>query len=102
MSSDAPPTLKSATRNYPELAKALASISAGDSIRIHKKIRINSMHSWNHEIIASFSHVDFLSTGLATDRVPEDDVVLVCIHFCKQNGELGSVILDDQTSLEKV
>ncbi|MFM7113825.1 MAG: hypothetical protein ACKO26_22035 [Planctomycetota bacterium] len=102
MSTGALPTLKSATRDYPALAKVLGSISAGDTIRIHKKLRINSMHSWNHEIVVNFSHFDFLSTGLATDRVPEDDVVLVCIHFCKQNGELGSVILDDQTTLEKM
>lgn len=94
-------TGRSATRNYTEIAALLHSLASGDPILIRKTLRINSLHSWEHEIDCIFSHVNHLSTGLATDRVPEDDVVLVCVHFRKTNGELGSVILDDQTHIEK-
>ncbi len=34
-----------------------------------------------------FRNVNFLATGLATDRVPEDDIVVVTVHFTKDNGE---------------
>ena len=93
---------KSATRDYTNLAKLLETLKPGDKILIRKTLRINSLNSWEHEIQGEFCHVNHLSTGLATDRVPEDDVVLVCVHFQKSNKELGSVILDDQTRIEKI
>ena len=40
--------------------------------------------------------LNYLATGLATDRVPEDDVILVAVHFTKDNGELSSITLDDR------
>jgi hypothetical protein len=95
-------TGRSATRDYHELGARLATLVPGDQIRIRKTLRINSFQSWDHTLSCTFSHVNHLSTGLATDRVPEDDIVLVCVHFSKQNGELGSIILDDHTQVEKV
>jgi hypothetical protein len=44
--------------------------------------------------------VKYLVTGLATDRVPEDDIVVVSVHFTKDNGELSSVTLDEQSQVE--
>jgi len=93
---------KSATRDYTSLAGLLESLKHGDKIFIRKILRINSLNSWIHQVQCEFSHVNHLSTGLATDRVPQDDVVLVCVHFRKPNGELGSVILDDYTHIEKI
>lgn len=93
---------RSATRDYNELGVKLAALVPGDLIEIRKKVKINSFQSWDHVVQCTFSHVNHLSTGLATDRVPEDDIVLVCVHFTKQNGELGSIILDDQTQVDKV
>lgn len=92
---------KSATRNYTALATVLESLKNGDKIIIRKTLKINTLNQWNHEVHGEFLHVNHLSTGLATDRVPADDVVLVCVHFKKYNGELGSVILDDHTHIEK-
>ena len=37
---------------------------------------------------------------MATDRVPEDDIVVVTVHFTKDNGELSSVTLDEQSKIE--
>ena len=44
--------------------------------------------------------LNHLATGLATDRVPEDDVILVAVHFTKDNGELSSITLDEHTQVE--
>ena len=93
---------RSATRDYSELGAQLAALVPGDQIVIRKTLRINSFQSWDHTLNCTFSHVNHLSTGLATDRVPEDDIVLVCVHFSEQNGELGSIILDDHTKVDKV
>ena len=43
-------------------------------------------------VTGTFRHANFLVTGLATDRVPEDDIVVVAVHFTKDpHGELSSV-----------
>ena len=39
-------------------------------------------------------------TGLATDRVPEDDIIVPIVHFTKDNGEMSSVTLDENSQLE--
>jgi hypothetical protein len=46
--------------------------------------------------------VRFLATGLATDRVPEDDIVAVLVRFTKDNGEHSSVTLDEHSMIELV
>ena len=38
--------------------------------------------------------------GLATQRLPEDDIVVVTVHFTKDNGELSSIALDEQSKVE--
>jgi hypothetical protein len=34
--------------------------------------------------------------------VPEDDVVVVTVHFTKDNGELSSITVDEHTRVEVV
>jgi hypothetical protein len=41
-----------------------------------------------------------LATGLSTDRVPEDDIIVPTVHFTKDNGELSSITLDEHTRIE--
>ena len=48
----------------------------------------------------AFRGVNYLDTGLATDRVPEDDIVVVAVHFTKDNGELCSVTLDEHSKID--
>jgi len=48
-------------------------------------------------VIGTFRHLDSLATGLATERVPEDDIIIPIVHFTKDNGELTSVTLDEQS-----
>jgi len=45
--------------------------------------------------------VNYLSTGVTTDRVKEDDIVVPTVHFTKPSGELTSIALDERTLIER-
>ena len=103
--SDAPQTLPSATRNVrPELTALLNSLKAGQKIRVTQTVRINCRpgRSWDTTVTGTFRGVNFLSTGIATDRVPEDAIVVAMVHFTKENGEMSSVALDGASRVELV
>ena len=96
-------TLASATRPLrPELAALLRGLKAGQRIRIVQKMRVGSSATWDAPVEGTYRHVNFLATGIATDRVPEDDIVVVTVHFTKENGELSSITIDEHTRIEIV
>ena len=98
-----PTTLPSSTRPVrPELAAVLRGLKPGQRIRIRQRVRMNSRWGWDTTVEGAFRGVNYLATGLATDRVPEDDIVVVTVHFTKDNGELSSVTLDDQSEISVV
>jgi hypothetical protein len=93
-------TLASATRAVrPELAALIRGLKPGQRIRIVQKMRVGSSATWEAPVEGVFRHVNFLATGIATDRVPEDDIVVVTVHFVKDNGELSSITLDEHTRM---
>jgi hypothetical protein len=95
-----PETLPSSTRPVrPSLAAVVRSLKPGQRIRIKQTVRMNSRWSFDHTVEGKFRGVNFLSTGLSTDRVPEDDIIVVTVHFTKDNGELSSVTLDGQSEI---
>ena len=99
-----PPTtsLLSATRPVnPALTAVLQSLQLGQRIRITQTVRVGG-EQWQAVVIGTFRNVNYLVTGLATDRVPEDDIVVPMVHFTKDNGELSSVTLDEQSQIELV
>lgn len=94
---------RSSTKDLrPDLVATLKHLKEGDPLRIRQKIQINTLHVWETETVGVFRRADYLNTGLATDRVRQDDIVVVCIHILKDNGELSSVTLDENTELEVV
>ncbi len=94
------PTIPSATRPVaPDLAGLLQRLRPGQRIRVTQTVRIG-MKSWTTAVTGTFRAYNFLATGLATDRVPEDDIVVVTVHFTKDNGEMSSVALDEQSKVE--
>jgi hypothetical protein len=94
--------IPSATRPVsPELSATLRSLQPGQRIRITQTIRVG-MKEWTTTVTGAFRNMNYLATGLATDRVPEDDIVVVCVHFTKDNGELSSVTLDEHSKIEPV
>jgi hypothetical protein len=98
-----PQTLPSATRPVrPELTALLRDLKPGQRIKITQTVRVGSTATWPAVVEGTFRHVNYLATGLSTDRVPEDDIVVVMVHFTKDNGELSSVTLDENSQVEIV
>jgi hypothetical protein len=92
----------SATRDFPGISKILGELKPGDQIRISRSVRINSSHSWAQTIEGAFVQANHLRTGLATDRVAADDIVLACVHIKKPNNEMASITIDDSTTIQKL
>ncbi len=100
--SSAPETLRSSTRPIdPALSALLQGLRPGQRIRIAQKVRVGTQE-WTTTVAGAFRDVNYLVTGLSTDRVPEDDIVVVAVHFTKDNGELSSVTLDEHSRIELV
>jgi hypothetical protein len=101
--SNAPASLPSSTRPVrPELAAVLKGLQPGARIKITQTVRINGRHTWPAVVEGTFRNLNYLVTGIATHRVPEDDIVVVTVHFTKDNGELSSVTLDENSKIEVV
>jgi hypothetical protein len=96
------PTLPSSTRPVnPELTALLRSLRPGQKIRLTQTVRVG-FQQWTTTVTGTFRGFNYLATGLATERVPEDDIVVVAVHFTKDNGELSSITLDENSKIEIV
>jgi hypothetical protein len=96
-------TMPSSTRPIrPALASVLRSLKPGQRIRITQTVRMNCRREWKTTVEGTFRGVNYLATGIATQRVPDDDIVVVTVHFTKDNGELSSVTLDDHSEIAAV
>src|SRR5262249_27698128 len=95
-------SLPSATRPVnPALTAVLRSLKPGQRIQITQTVRVGGQE-WQAVVAGTFRNVNYLVTGLATDRVPEDDIVVPMVHFAKDNGELSSVTLDEQSQIQVI
>ncbi len=95
-------SLPSATRPInPTLTALLKRLQPGARVRITQTVRVG-MTEWKTTVLGTFRGMNYLATGLATHRVPADDIVVVAVHFTKDNGELSSVTLDEQSQVELV
>lgn len=83
-----------------DLASVVRQLRPGQRIRITQTVRMNCRVSWQTHVEGTFRNYTFLRTGISTDRVPEDDIVVVNVHFIKDNGELSSITLDDSSRIE--
>jgi hypothetical protein len=94
-------TMPSSTRAIrPELVELLHGLKPGQRVRITQTVRMNSRREWKTTVEGTFRAVNYLATGIATQRVPQDDIVVVTVHFTKDNGELSSITLDEHTQIE--
>ena len=85
----------------PMLIDLLKSLKTGDRIKLTQTVRVGGK-TWPAEAIGEFRGVNYLSTGITTDRVASDDIVVPTVHFTKDNGELTSIALDEHTKIVKV
>jgi hypothetical protein len=98
----APEKIVSSTRRLdPALVELLRSLTAGERIRVMQTVRVGS-RKWVAETVGVYRGVNYLATGITTDRVPEDDIVVPTVHFTKDNGELASISVDENTKIERV
>ena len=82
----------------PALQKLVGELKAGQRIRVTQTVRVGD-RLWTTTVEGVFREVNYLATGLSTDRVPEDDIVMPTVHFTKDNGELTSIALDENTKI---
>jgi hypothetical protein len=94
-------TLPSSTRPVSTvLADVVRGLKPGQRIRITQIVRMNCRVQWPATVEGVFRNYNFLVTGLGTDRVPEDDIIVPTVHFTKDNKELSSVTLDPSSKIE--
>jgi len=103
MTQPAPTTLVSSTRPIrAELVRLVRGLQPGQRIRITQNMRVGSTASWTMTVEGTFRNVSYLATGISTDRIPQDDIVVATVHFTKDNSELSSVSIDEHTQIELV
>src|SRR5262249_3247218 len=94
------PTLRSATRPIsPELSALLLALKPGQRIRVPQRVRVGRQQ-WTTTVKGVFRDLQYRATGLTTERGDDDDVVIVTVHFTKDNGELSSIAVDEHTKVE--
>ena len=74
----------------------LRSLTAGQKVRITQTVRVGAK-KWQTTVDGEFRGLKYLATGVTTDRVPEDDVIVPTLHFTKSNGELSSIAVDENS-----
>ena len=85
----------------PAQVDLLRSLAPGDQIRVTQTVRVGS-RKWEATTDGTFREVAYLQTGITTERVKEDDIVVPLVRFTKPNGELSSVSLDENTRVARL
>ena len=94
-----PEPITSSTRQpSPALTAVLQRLRPGQRIEVIQTVRVGSK-VWTARVVGAFRGLNYLATGLATDRVPEDDIIVPTVHFTKDNGELSSITLDEHSQV---
>jgi hypothetical protein len=97
-----PSSIPSATRKIPpEQVALLRSLKPGQKIALVQTVRVGK-RKWTTEVKGEFRAIDFLATGVTTDRIPEDDVIVPMLRFTKENGEHSSIAIDENSIVKAV
>jgi hypothetical protein len=88
-------------RLEPTLVELLRALKPGDRIRITQTVRVGA-RKWQTTTEGVFRELAYLETGITTERVKEDDLVVPVVRFTKPNGELTSISIDEQTQVVKL
>ena len=92
-----PPTITSTTRRLSSSqVTVLQSLVPGHRVRITQTVRVGARR-WQAVTEGVFRELNYLATGVTTDRVPEDDIVVPMVHFRKDSGEMSSISVDENT-----
>jgi hypothetical protein len=100
MTRPAEPITSATRRPSPALVAVLRALKPGQRIEVTQTVRVGSK-VWKTTVRGTFRAVNYLATGLSTDRVPEDDIVVPTVHFIKDpHGELSSICLDENSDIK--
>jgi hypothetical protein len=94
-------SIENIRRLDPELVTLVKSLAVGDRIKITHTVKVGAK-TWPAEALGVYRGVSYLSTGITTERVEADDIVVPLVQFTKDNGELASVSLDERTKIVRV
>lgn len=84
------------------LEEVLGQLQPGQRIRVTQTVRVGSSKTWQTTVEGIFRELRPLATGVTVERVPADDIIVATVHFVKDNKELSSVALDENSRLEIV
>lgn len=84
----------------PKLITLLKGLKTGDRIKLTHTVRVGGK-TWPAETTGVFRGVNYLATGVTTERVAADDIIVPTVHFTKDNGEMASIALDERTQIVK-
>jgi hypothetical protein len=76
-------------------------LKPGQRVRITQRVRVGK-RQWPTTVEGVVRDVQVLVTGLATQRNPDDVVSVATVHFRKDNQELSSIAVDENTVIEVV
>jgi hypothetical protein len=97
-----PSTITSTTRKLSQQqVDILRSLKPGQRIRVVQLVRVGAKR-WEAVADGAFREINYLATGVTTDRIPEDDIVVPVVHFAKDNGELSSIAVDENTAVNVI
>ena len=85
----------------PALVDLLRSLQPGDKIRVIQTVRVGG-RKWETATEGVFRGIAYLATGVTTERVKEDDLVVPVVRFAKPNGELSSISIDEHTRVSRL
>ena len=80
-------------------AVAYEALKPGQKVKITQTVRIGQQ-SWPATVTGTVRDLQMLFTGLTTERAKDDVVAIPTLHFVKDNGELSSVTIDENTQIE--
>lgn len=84
----------------PAVADLLRALQPGDAIKVTQTVRVGA-RTWTAETPGVFRGLAYLQTGVTTERVKEDDLVVPVVRFTKPNGELASISVDENTKVAR-
>jgi hypothetical protein len=87
-------------RLAPAQVELLRALQPGDKIKVTQTVRVGAK-TWTAEATGEFRAVAYLETGVTTERVKDDDLVVPVVRFTKPNGELTSISLDENSRVER-
>lgn len=85
----------------PAVADLLRALKPGDKVRVEQTVRVGK-REWPAVAEGEFRGVAYLATGVTTERVKDDDLVVPVVRFTKPNGELSSISIDERTKVTKL